>query len=459
MANGFVQGFGMMNNFMQQQDAKERQAAADAENTRRYNESLSRQDRQWQHSLEREQKQDAIADENRRLDFASKGITGDMTPEQREGVMLNQRAITLQQAEEDRQWGREKDKLQMQATKAQINNYWLDAKAKNREFKQQDEQDAFQKFIAYGDFNALNQHQQGFITGLVKRKPEFDIVQNRFGQLESAFASENDPNRKQEIAHEMAAMFSTPEGRNVLNSAVHPDLSARLSNNPNINKISAAGLVPMNGGIALMLDIEYKDGTIAKGVPATKNKTGDMNDEVSIVPIPALRKNMEQAFSLQNAAIQHMKENPAFGRSVYGMKPGDEVKSGYSQFNVLTGEPIANGKSTDNGINDAQVVRSLDQTINEIGRNIFSLRKEAESASGDSKVKIEQQIAQLQAQRDKYLTDKDAILAGASRKEVGIGLPANSQATAATPEQPSTTGGFNIDVIKQRLQMMQNPKQ
>jgi hypothetical protein len=430
MAQGFAQGFGMMNNFMQQQDAKERQAAADAENTRRYNESIDWRNKQNDHALEREQKQDELANESLLLSQAQLGLDPNMTQDQKAGVLMNQRAVALQQAEEDRQWGRKKDELQMQATRAQIANSSLDHRIKSINLEQGITQSALNNLYSgigsEKDVIALGEYGRG----LVKRDHEFTQFAQQFSQVNDAIGKSATKEDRESNFNSLTALTNSEIGRNVMNSAFMASYASRVREDPNIVKIGSAGFMPMNGSLVPLIDIEYKDGTVKKGVPATKNRTGDLKDEVVQLTPRQVIEQVQQAYTIQGQVKQQVEANPALARYIYGMKPGDEIKSGYgNQYNAITGEIVSNGKSTDNGINDAQVIRSLDQTINGLDRSIASMRKSAEAAYGDSKVKIEQQIAQLQAQRDKYLADKDAILSGASRKEVGIGLPANSQAT------------------------------
>jgi hypothetical protein len=98
------------------------------------------------------------------------------------------------------------------------------------------------------------------------------------------------------LALKQVELFSTPQGRNVLNSAVMPDLSERMQRDKGIEKISAAGVEMVGDQVTLLLDIDYNDGRPpARGVPATKGKSSNHDDTISLQPISALKKNILQA--------------------------------------------------------------------------------------------------------------------------------------------------------------------
>ena len=180
MAQGFAQGFGMMNQYMQHQDAKERQAALDAENNRRYQEGVDWRDKIYNDTQTRLNKQDTINDENRTLSQAQLGLTPDMTPEQKAGYLQNMHQASLVKAEEDRMLGRKKDELAMQATRANIAKTSLDTRAAKLDLDDKQFQRALSKlYIGAGsdeDVLALGDYGRG----LAKRSNEFNTLHRIF---------------------------------------------------------------------------------------------------------------------------------------------------------------------------------------------------------------------------------------------------------------------------------------
>jgi hypothetical protein len=447
MAQGFAQGFGMMNNFMQQQYEKERQAAADAENNRRYEEGVARQDRQWQHSLEREQRQDAITDENRMIDYAAKGLTPDMTPEQKQGVMMNQRAIALQQAEEDRQWGRKKDELSMQRDRSAMA---LDAIKRDAALTQLDNekvQAGLQAAMIGDDETARKYLPQTLTSAWAKRADAANTYANQYSELDSAYKQASTPEEKQQILDAMNQhiMADTPEARALFNSANYQSYAERIKANPDIESISHAGFMPAGGGYVPMMEIKYKGKDKAEVVPATKFRTSRADDEIVVLPPSVIKQRAAEGLTLMGSAKRMMEENPAMAQKLGFREKPVYVGYGAKLVDPMTGQVIADNERTSDS--SKQALQEADYERKRVMNALQIKRVELGSTTNtDERKRLFDEINALEAMLP-------PLNASTVQK---IDSTTNQSVNASNMK--STTGGFNKDLIMQRLQM-QTPKQ
>lgn len=427
MAQGFAQGFGMMNNFMQQQDTKERQAALDAENNRRYNESIDWRNKQWDHQLGREQKQDAITDENRMLDYAAKGITADMTPEQKQAVMMNQRAIALQQAEEDRQWGRQKDRLSMSLDSARIRTERIKQDSALAELTNANHQRGLQAALIGDDETAKKYLPPTLLSAWAKRADDANTYAMQYAELDKAYQSAKTEQDKKTIIEAMNQHITadTPEARALFNSANYQSYVERLKANPDIEEISHAGFVPANGGYIPLMSIKYKGKKDAEVAPATKMRTGDKDDTVVVLPPSVIKQRAVEGLTIMGSAKRAMQENPDLQRAAYGMKPGDEIKNlgyGGNSVNVLTGEPVVGAA----GANDKNALKQERLDFDKL-RSVQKALADQYAATLDpnEKAKLGAQWSEITAMIAQSVTSTDKVTTSA-----GQGLPM----------QPTTSG-------------------
>ncbi len=423
MAQGFAQGFGMMNNFMQQQDAKEQQAAQTTENNRRYQESID-----WRNTTHAEQKKEQeesskIAAEDRLINNGLKGVmisNTSMTAEQQANMRYEQeqqakaRALAIKESNAAAYYN---------ATNARANKTMLDSRIAGYNFNNTQAQDGFKNLLAYNDASGLNDPQREYLRGLKKREPELAAVSSDFNAFNQAMASEKDQGKRGEITNQLIARTSSPEWRNVLNSRFIPSFSERMQADPSIESIGAAGLAPIGNGAAILMDIKYKDGTIKRNVPATKNKTGDANDEIVVLPWGTLVNELQQPYQLADAAKKAVQTNPALGYQVYGMKPGQEIKKpGYSAF---SGEAFAGGFSPTGSGSKNNDTLTASQKANLIQREIESLRK-----SGAYNENAIARINQLQKDYDAIMYSSDAKTQPQQQQ------PVQQQPTSVQPATP-----------------------
>jgi hypothetical protein len=446
MAQGFAQGFGMMNNFMQQQDAKERQAATEAENARRYDESISYRNNR-----------DTVADtryedtkaEQARLKNVELGLKGFKIGEG--AAPLEEQALGLyaqQKAKEDELFKLEKQKTtaSIAASKASTANTWLDMRAKSYKFDNEQVQDSLARIAGgYGnndDLAKLNKSMPGLVEGYTKRAPMFDKVAQDFNGLNTAFEQAKTPEEQAALMQQFREMSKTPEWRNVSNSAFMSSLTDRLrAEDSNIDRISFSGWEPVNGGLIPMMNIVYKNGDVKEHVPATKNKTGDAKDTVVILPTGVVKQQYNQAFTLKDFIVEQAKGNPSLSKAA-GLQR--EVKTGYGErYYADTGERVPDSSSSGTSKQELNALDFQRKAINDERRSInYQLSNEANT---EKRAELVARLNVLDAQTASLGAPADKVNSTAGQPSV----PANMQ---------STTGGYNKDMIMQRLQM-QTPKQ
>lgn len=440
MAQGFAQGFGMMNNFMQQQDTKERQAALDAENNRRYNESIDWRNKQAERQIQRETRQDNLEDERRMLDYASKGITADMTPEQKQGVMMNQRAITLQQAEEDRQWGRKKDELSMQRDRSAMA---LDAIKRDAALIQLDNekvQAGLQAALIGNDEMARKYLPKTLTSAWAKRADAANTYANQYVELDKAFQQAKTPQDRQQIIEAMNAhiMADTPEARALFNSANYQSYAERIKANPDIESISHAGFMPAGGGYVPMMEIKYKGKDKAEVVPATKFRTSREDDEIVVLPPSVIKQRAAEGLTLMGSAKRIIEENPAMAHKLGLKEKPVSVGYGAKLVDPTTGQVIAeNDRNAQGGLTANQNVAALrslkiqtDKQIKDLSEQMMVLPKEQKAAAM-------QQLEELKAY-SLMLTD--------SMAQAGVSVP-----QAAGSSQPATQPQTNAQTTRKPL--------
>ena len=67
-----------------------------------------------------------------------------------------------------------------------------------------------------------------------------------------------------------------------------------MKQDENIVNISSAGFMPTQGKLVPLMDIEYKDGTVKHGVPATTGKSGSSDDTVIALSPEQIRRQVAQ---------------------------------------------------------------------------------------------------------------------------------------------------------------------
>ena len=349
MAQGFAQGFGMMNQYMTQKSEQERQAALDAENNRRYQEGIDWRNKTYNDTLERQKKQDDEAAENRTLTQAQLGLTPDMTPEQKAGYLQNMHAVKLQQDAEDRQWARKKDELSMQATRANIAKTALDTRAAKLDLEDKQFQRSLTKLYmgAGSDDDVLALGDYG--RGLAKRSNEFNAFAQQFSQLNDAVGKAETIDDRERSVGQLLGLMDSDIGRNVMNSAFMSSYAKRMKQDENIVSISSAGFMPLQGKLVPLMDIEYKDGTVKRGVPATTGKSGKSDDTVVALSPEQIRQQVAQAYTIQGQVKARIDENPALAQKL-GLKE-KPVQLGYGAqlIDPNTGEVVANNERTATG--------------------------------------------------------------------------------------------------------------
>lgn len=349
MAQGFAQGFGMMNQYMAQKSEQERQAALDAENNRRYQEGIEWRNKIYTDQQTRQQKQDGEAAENRMLTQAQLGLTPDMTPEQKAGYLQNMHAVKLQQDAEDRQWTKQKDELSMQATRANIAKTALDTRAAKLDLEDKQFQRSLTKlYMGVGsddDVLALGDYGRG----LAKRSNEFNAFAQQFSQLNDAVGKAETIDDRERYVGQLLGLMDSDIGRNVMNSAFMSSYAKRMKQDENIVSISSAGFMPLQGKLVPLIDIEYKDGTVKRGVPATKGKSGNSDDTVVALSPEQIRQQVAQAYAIQGQVKAKIDENPALAQKL-GLKE-KPVQLGYGAqlIDPNTGEVVANNERTATG--------------------------------------------------------------------------------------------------------------
>jgi hypothetical protein len=398
MAQGFAQGFGMMNNFMQQQDAKEERVAQAAENNRRYDESIDWRNKQAERQIQRETRQDGLEDERRMLDYASKGITADMTPEQKQGVMMNLRAVALQQAEEDRQWGRKKDELSMQRDRSAMA---LDAIKRDAALIQLDNekvQAGLQAALIGNDDMARKYLPQTLTSAWAKRADAANTYANQYVELDKAFQQAKTPQEKQQIVEAMNAhiMADTPEARALFNSANYQSYAERIKANPDIESISHAGFTPANGGYVPMMAIKYKGKKDAEVVPATKFRTSREDDEIVVLPPSVIKQRAAEGLTLMGSAKRMMEENPVMAHKLGLREKPVSVGYGAKLVDPTTGQVIAENDRTSDS--SKQALQEADYERKRVMNSLQIKRVELDNTTNpDERKRIFTEIKELEA--------------------------------------------------------------
>lgn len=400
MAQGFAQGFGMMNNFMQQQYDKERQEAIDAENTRRYNESIDWRNKQAERQIQREMRQDGIEDERRILDYASKGITSDMTPEQKQGVILNQRAIALQQAEEDRQWGRKKDELSMQRDRSAMAFDAIRRDAALVQLNDANIQAGLSAALIGDEETAKKYLPKTLIGAWAKRADAANAYANQYLELDKAYQQAQTKEEKEQILEAMNRhiMADTPEARALFNSANYQSYAERIKANPNIESISHTGFMPVNGGYVPMMEIKYKDKEKSVIVPATKFRTSREDDEAVLLSTSTIKQRAAEALTLMGSAKRMAEENPIMAQKLGLKEKPATVGYGTKLVDPSTGKVIAeNDRNAQRGLTANQNVAALQSLKNQTDKQIKELSDKLMMLPKDERMVAMQQLEELRA--------------------------------------------------------------
>lgn len=432
MAQGFAQGFGMMNQYMAQKSEQERQAALDAENNRRYQEGIEWRNKTYTDQQTRQQKQDEEAAENRTLTQAQLGLTPDMTPEQKAGYLQNMHAVKLQQDAEDRQWAKKKDELSMQATRANIAKTALDTRAAKLDLEDKQFQRSLTKLYmgAGSDDDVLALGDYG--RGLAKRSNEFNAFAQQFSQLNDAVSKAETIDDRERSVGQLLGLMDSDIGRNVMNSAFMSSYAKRMKQDENIVSISSAGFMPLQGKLVPLMDIEYKDGTIKRGVPATTGKSGKSDDTVVALSPEHIRQQVAQAYTIQGQVKAKIDENPALAQKL-GLKE-KPVQLGYGAqlIDPNTGEVVANNERT----------ATRDYAAEEAGKDKRALQA---SLKGELIALRNQYAQEFQPEKKKLLENEMIKIESALRKVQDEIAGTGSSITQAQPKQaqgmqPTTSG-------------------
>ncbi len=326
MAQGFAQGFGMMNNFMQQQDAKEQQAAQAAENNRRYNEGVDWRNKTHDEQAQQLVRQNNIADENRTLTQAQLGLTPNMTMDEKSATLAEQKRIADSNANENRLLDNKAKTAQIASTYSGMKTQQLNQDILKNQLTDYHVQAGFNNLLSGGTVTpeqeqAFKQRLPDFIPAIAKRSDGIGLYANQFQELEQGFETSKTPEEKQYFQNELLkhATAATPEAKALFHTGFYQSYQDRMKDNPDIKEISHAGFADVNGKFVPLMDITYKDGRKVERVPATANKTDKHDDTIVSLTANQITQRAAQAVTLAGSTKKMLDENPALAEH-YGVK-------------------------------------------------------------------------------------------------------------------------------------------
>lgn len=439
MAQGFAQGFGMMNQYMTQKSAEERQAALDAENNRRYQEGIDYRTNRDTIADARYNDQKAEQDKYKKIELGLKGFNladGAEPLEMQAGSLYQKQEL----AEKERnELERRKAEADIGYKKAQTGKAYLEAQSAKLKLSD-DTIQAGMRAAMMGDYEgAQKMLPPDLIKNWAKRSPAVDTYIEQAGQIIQHLNNAKTPEEKSHYNDMLTAhlMADTDEAKHLFNTVGYESYMNRVRQDPDIESIAHKSWMPIQGGFVPMMEIKYKEGSgKTSGVyPATKNKSSSPDDIVAVVDGRTLTNRALEAQKVMQGARKMIEENPELAQSL-GFKPVDryQVTYGGGILNKLDGkyveQPGAKGEVTGNA-----KLQSLDRAL-----RMKQEELKAVTLTEPMRREIQEEIKVINAQR-KMMIEGFPITQGES-------APQQAQVM-----QPTTGGGINPDMIMQRLQM------
>jgi hypothetical protein len=409
-SQGFAAGFGMVDNAMhRRQQMQMSQADRDEE---KYRFGLQQQ---------RLAEQDQVAAQQARINQAAMGLDPNWNPEQQEQYVLGRQRQdnfnAQSQAQAEAEAARRAAILAENKTNAEIANMQAQAgerKAKAGEIENnamlakinlnsqqvnQRLERARQGVATPGDIEWLmkNEESAGYLQQIKNRVETYQTFASNYESLnqqyDQALAS-GDQAVAQSIQMDMMDYLNnSPEAIDTMNSAFYQSFADRVKADPTINAMSFAGFEFVDGGVVPLMNITYADGTKKQGVPATRNKSADPNDELAVLPIHVIKQQVANVMSISGALNAYEAQNP----DVKGLfsKRGENEKNMVLGANSMLVDPRTNEvllHNTRTDIPPSALISRLNSIDKQLNAEFSSLSDEARAQLINEQRHIRQQL-------------------------------------------------------------------
>jgi hypothetical protein len=416
LAQGFAQGFGMMDQYYARQDAQQfRDQQAQTEQQR------------YGAQMERQQKQDQLAEQQHRLDLMEKGVPtyDDGTP----NFGLHQQQLDQQRIADARAAQQKaaldaakiradiaKSEAEVQAKYASANKSQADAEKIQSELKAKTAEDR-NKLVA----TLLQLHEQDGYQ--FTEEDMAAIMDSSFGALMKHHGTAVESMRQDFIKAEsmeddlqLIEYMNSPKMLTNVNRIFGTEIYEREKTNPG-KKYRIIKLDVINGGIVPEFEVtDAKTGSVISTGPATVNRSTSADDFVQPVPVHLFKDKIAQTFRILDSAKTIPELNRYF---TGGSEKGIVLGSNSMLVDPVTG--VVRAENTRSGLTPRDIYTRVNAIEKMLGED-------------DYKVKPEQKTALMQ-ERDQLLAQLPQQLRGSQAFE----QPTPNQSTNA----PRNNAGQN----------------
>jgi hypothetical protein len=367
LAQGFAQGFGMMDQYYARQDAQQfRDQQAQTEQQR------------YGAQMERQQKQDQLAAQQHRLGLIDKGVPtyDDGTP----NFGLYQKELD-QKRQADVIAAQQKAKLEADKIRTEINKNTAEITAKYASAnKSQADADKVQHEVKLATMEQRNRLaglayqkiQQGFelspdevaalgdsvFAPLAKKSGEVKAMDQHFSIAQSI----EDP-------MELMAYMNAPKTLEYVNTVFSNEIYQREQMNPG-RKYRIVELDVLEGGVVPVFEVtDAKTGDVISKGPATANKSSSQSDQLRLVPISDFKGKIAETLGV----MSEMEQNPMIRQYLNGgSEKGIVLGSNSMLVDPVTGVVRAENKNA--GLTPRDIysrMNAIDRILNGDGARIM----------------------------------------------------------------------------------------